>query len=133
MRRRLDPWLTALVLGHFIVSLAHGAVHAEAGVALDPGSALFVLVVIGIGPVAGLTWSSTRPRAGALVVAATMAGAFVFGVVKHFVVASPDHVAQVDARWQPLFGSTAALLALLEAAGAIAGLGGARRKMERST
>jgi hypothetical protein len=54
-----------------------------------------------------------------------MAGALVFGVVNHFVLESADHVMQVNPDWRLLFGSTAALLALLEGGGTIVGALGA--------
>ena len=41
----------------------------------------------------------------------------VFGVVNHFLLESPDHVAQVAAQWRVLFGTTAVLLAVTEALG----------------
>ena len=46
-----------------------------------------------------------------------MAGSLVFGLVNHFVLASPDHVAHVAPEWRPLFTATAVLLALTEALG----------------
>jgi hypothetical protein len=46
-----------------------------------------------------------------------MAGSHVFGLVNHFVLGSPDHVAHVAPQWRPLFATTAALLAVTEALG----------------
>ena len=46
-----------------------------------------------------------------------MAGSLVFGLVNHFVLASPDHVAHVSPEWRPLFATTAVLLAVTEAIG----------------
>jgi hypothetical protein len=54
-------------------------------------------------------------RIGSSVIAITMAGAFVFGCVNHFVLAGPDHVSQVAEQWRAMFATTAALLAALEA------------------
>jgi len=54
---------------------------------------------------------------GAGLIAATMAGSFVFGVVNHFVVAGPDHVVHVVPQWRPLFAMTAVMLAVTEALG----------------
>jgi hypothetical protein len=56
-------------------------------------------------------------RLGSLVVALTLAGSLIFGLVNHFVLESPDHVSRVDAQWRMLFGTTAALLAITEALG----------------
>lgn len=107
-------WLTAVVLVHLIVSLVHGAAHAEAHVPLSPAANLFVFGVIVAGPLVGLALAWPAERIGSWVIAMTMASAFVFGCVNHFVRAGPDHVAQVAARWRPMFTTTAALLATLE-------------------
>jgi hypothetical protein len=58
-------------------------------------------------------------RMGAVLIALTMAGALVFGVVNHFVLSSPDHIAHVVGRWQLLFAGTAILVALTEALGSV--------------
>jgi len=78
---------------------------------------LFIYIVILAGPLAGLALTWRAPRLGAVVVALTMAGSLIFGIVNHFVLDSPDHVSHVDAQWRPLFASTAALLAATEAIG----------------
>jgi len=59
-------------------------------------------------------------------VAACMSGALVFGLINHFIMAGPDHVAHVAAAWRQLFGVTAALLVVCEAAGAAIGVWSAR-------
>jgi len=46
-----------------------------------------------------------------------MAGSLVFGLVNHFVLSSPDHVAHVDPQWRVLFATTAVLLAATELVG----------------
>jgi hypothetical protein len=113
--RRL--WLIAAVLSHLVVSLVHGAAHTGAHVPLSPAANLFVFVVILGGPLAGLAWTWRSERIGNWIIAIAMAGSLVFGVVNHFVVASPDHVAQVERQWRPVFTTTAVLLALIEALG----------------
>ena len=107
-------WLAAAVLAHLIVSIAHGAAHSEAHVPLSRAANLFVFGVIVVGPLAGLALAGRAERIGSWVIAVTMASAFVFGCVNHFVLAGPDHVSQVVARWRPMFATTAALLAALE-------------------
>jgi hypothetical protein len=47
----------------------------------------------------------------------TMMGALLFGLLNHFVLAGADHVAHVARQWQPLFTTTAVLLAVIEAFG----------------
>ena len=110
-------WLTAAVLVHLAVSMAHGAAHAGAQVPLSRASSLFVYIVILAGPLAGLALARVSRRTGSWLIALTLAGALVFGIVNHFVLASPDHVSYVAAAWRPLFATTAVLIALLEAAG----------------
>jgi hypothetical protein len=110
-------WLTVAVFVHLGLSIAHGAAHAGAHVPLSRAATLFVYVVILAGPLIGLTLAWGAARLGGWVIAVSMAGALAFGIVNHFVIVSPDHVAHVEAAWRPLFATTAALLALTEAAG----------------
>ena len=108
-------WLTAAVLLHLAVSIIHGTAHSRAHVPLSTAANLFVFGVILTGPLAGLALAWRAERIGSWVIAITMAGAFVFGCVNHFVLAGPDHVAQVVESWRPLFTTTAVLLAATEA------------------
>jgi len=120
MRRNVDParrWLTASVLSHLVISIVHGMAHTEARVPLSPAANLFVFIVILAGPLVGLALTWPAERIGSWLIAITMAGSLVFGVVNHFVWASPDHVAHVGPEWRPLFTATAVLLALTEALG----------------
>src|SRR4051812_9294942 len=99
--------LAAVVLIHLGISLVHGGAHAGAQVPLPLAGALFVYLVILAGPLTGLAASAWRPRAGALIVAVSMAGALVFGLVNHFIISGADHVAHVAPEWRTLFGVTA--------------------------
>jgi hypothetical protein len=108
------PWLTAAVLVHLIVSIVHGAAHSGAHVPLSSAANLFVFGVIVSGPIVGLALAWPAERLGSWVIAITMASAFVFGFVNHFVFAGPDHVSQVAERWRPMFTTTAVLLAAIE-------------------
>jgi len=110
-------WLAVVVIGHLVISFAHGAAHDGAKVPMSLAANLFIYIVILAGPLAGLALTWRAPRLGAVVVALTMAGSLIFGIVNHFVLDSPDHVSHVDAQWRPLFASTAALLAATEAIG----------------
>jgi hypothetical protein len=116
-RGRVRAWLAAIVVLHLGISMVHGAAHAGAQVPLPLAATTFVYVVILAGPLVGLALTWPSARAGGWVIATTMAGALVFGVVNHFVIASPDHVAHVAQPWRPLFTVTAVLLAISEAAG----------------
>jgi hypothetical protein len=110
--------LIAVVLVHLGVSIVHGLAHSGAQVLLPPAAMLFVYVVILAGPLAALVVLRRRERLGAALVAATMTGAFLFGLINHFIIPGPDHVAHVASAWRPLFATTAALLAIIEASGA---------------
>jgi ABC-type xylose transport system permease subunit len=112
-------WLAAVVVAHLVISAVHGAAHDRAHVPLSPAANLFVYVVILAGPLIGLALTWWNARAGAWVLVLAMAGSLVFGVVNHFLLSSPDHVAHVDPQWRPLFTATALLLAVTEAVGAV--------------
>ena len=108
-------WLVAVVLIHLVISMVHGLAHDRAQVPLSYAANVFVYVVILAGPLVGLAVAWWNRRAGSWVIALTMTGSFVFGVVNHFLLSSPDHVAHVDPQWRPLFTVTAVLLAVTEA------------------
>jgi hypothetical protein len=110
--------LAAIVVVHLGISMVHGMAHDGAHIALSRVATLFVFGVILAGPLVGLALSWPAPRIGFQVVAVTMAASFVFGLVNHFMLVSPDHVSQVAHDWRPLFTATAVLLALTEAIGA---------------
>jgi hypothetical protein len=109
--------VSAIVFAHLVISIVHGAAHARAHVSLSRAASLFVFVVILAGPLIGLALTWPAERLGGWLIAATMAGSLVFGLLNHFVIASPDHVAHVDSQWRLLFATSAALLAVTEAIG----------------
>jgi len=113
----MRKWVTVVVLAHLVIAMIHGVAHVNARVPLSTAANLFVYVVILAGPLAGLVLTWPVPRVGAALVAMTMAGAFVFGFLNHFVFDSPDHFAHVDLQWRSVFATTAVLLALTEALG----------------
>jgi hypothetical protein len=121
MKPRISPpeaVLAAAVLVHLAVSLVHGVAHARAHVELAPAAMLFVVTVILIGPVLGLiVQRAGLRRAGAWAIAATLAGALVFGVANHFLLPGGDHVSHATGPWRALFGATAAALAVVELVG----------------
>jgi hypothetical protein len=111
--------LALLVILHLGVSLVHGFAHDGAHVGLSPAQMRFVITVILAGPVLGLLVQRLAlPRAGAWLIAATMAAALAFGVWNHFLIPGADHVTSVVSEWRVLFGATAVLLAVTEALGA---------------
>jgi hypothetical protein len=128
--------LAGVVLAHLAISIVHGAAHTGARVDLSAAGTAFVYVVILAGPLAGLAIAMSpskadateaRLRIGNAIVAASMAGALVFGLVNHFAIQGADHVTHVAREWRTLFASTAALLAFIEAVGTAIGVRGAVR------
>jgi hypothetical protein len=114
--------LAAVVLVHLAINIAHGSAHTGAQVPLPLAGALFVYIVILAGPLVGLSLWRWRPQLGGWIVAACMGGALAFGLINHFVIDGPDHVTHVAAEWRQLFGGTAALLVVCEAAGTVIGV-----------
>jgi hypothetical protein len=84
-------------------------------VPLSRAANLYVFAVILAGPLVGAALMWRTVSIGSWLVAATMAGSFVFGVVNHFVLLSPDHVSHVDPASRAAFATTAVLLAVTEA------------------
>jgi len=113
----LRRWLVVAVLMHLAVSIFHGAAHTGAHVALSQSATLFVFIIILTGPIVGLVLTWPARRVGSWIVAITMAGSFVFGLVNHFLIAGDDHVSHVDPQWRALFTATAIILAGLELLG----------------
>ena len=117
--RSTAGWVAAVVIGHLIISLVHGIAHARAQVPMSVAANIFVVGVILIGPLLGLVLLSHARLVGSAVIATTLTASCIFGVVNHFVLVSPDHVAHIAEHARPIFAATAVLLTLTEAAGAI--------------
>jgi len=114
---------TVIVVAHLAVSLVHGAAHSGAAVPLSALQNVFVWVVILAGPLAALWMIRTGRPLGPALLALTMGGSLVFGIVNHFVIESADHVAHITSdAWRLPFQVTAVALALLEAAGTAVGI-----------
>ena len=115
---------TGLVAAHLAVNLIHGAAHSGAEVPITVLQNAFVWIVILIGPLVSLWLIRTNRRFGAELLALTMGGALVFGLVNHFIIESADHVSHVtNSTWRLPFQVSAILLLGLEAAGVwIAGM-----------
>jgi hypothetical protein len=126
--RGAGGWLTVVVLAHALVTLLHGRAHAIATVAPSTVSGAFIGIVIVAAPLAGLAMTRYTGTAGHWTIACSLTGAFVFGLVNHFVIESPDHVAHVPAAAAPLFSTTAVLLAMLEAVSCVLALRALRRR-----
>jgi len=107
--------MAAAVLIHFAITIIHGIVHARAHVPLSAAASAFVVVVILAGPWVGLGLIGVVRRAGLWLIVLTMSAAFVFGLVNHFMLSSPDHITHVTLEWRTLFAASAVMLALTEA------------------
>ena len=123
--------LTIVVLVHLAISIVHGQAHTAAAIPLPLAATLFVYLVIVAGPLVGLALARWRPVAGASVVAASLGGALLFGLINHFVIAGPDHVDHVAPSWRVQFRITALLLVASEAAGVVVGVRSALRRIPR--
>jgi peptidoglycan/LPS O-acetylase OafA/YrhL len=121
-------WLVAVVLIHLAVSIVHGAAHTGAHVELSQVGTLFVFIVILIGPLFGLVLTWPARRIGSWIIAITMAGSFVFGLVNHFLIAGDDHVSHVDPQWRTLFAASAMILAAIELLGSSLAIAYARER-----
>ena len=126
---RMKGWAAAIVLAHLVVNIVHGMAHSRMQIGLSALGNAFVILVILIGPIAGLVllWAG-QVRKGAAIVAITMAASFLFGLCNHFVVSSADHVAHLpEGEWKSPFVVTAWLLLVTEAAGTVVGTALLRR------
>lgn len=124
---RADRFALIVIIAHALISALHATAHRSLDIELSPAQLVFIAIVIMVAPLASglLLWRGAR-TAGALLLAFSMAGAFLFGVVNHFMLISPDHVLHVPGLpGSPrvlLFQITAVLLALVEAIGVIVGI-----------
>jgi uncharacterized membrane protein YhaH (DUF805 family) len=129
-----ETLLAAAVLIHFGVSAVHGFAHARANVTMSAAAMAFVFAVILIGPIVALVvqrFTAFR-REGAWAIAGMLAAALAFGLINHFVLTGADHVTHVAKPWRAIFGTTAALLAVTEAFGAVVAVWCATRDDARS-
>src|SRR5262245_2158514 len=116
--RPLDGVLILIVLAHVAVTVFHGRAHTGAVVPMSPAANVFIFTVIVAAPLVGaaILWFFSISM-GAWILGLSLGGALIFGVVNHFVLESPDHIARIAAQWRTLFTATAVLLALTEALG----------------
>ena len=118
--RRACIWAVAL---HALALVVHNQAHQAVPVPLSALQNAFAISVIVVAPVlAAFLIGRGAPRFGGTLLVASMFGALVFGAVNHYVLDSPDHVAQVpDTGWGDAFRGSAHAMALLEVAGIAAG------------
>ena len=113
----------ALILIHLVISIAHGTAHQGATVALTTFGNVYVIVVITLAPlVAAVLLFTRKQRLGALLLALSMCGSFIFGFWYHFLSSTNDNVTEVHGPWHSRFLWTAIALAAIELAGTLVGL-----------
>jgi hypothetical protein len=111
---RFAKYVTAIVVAHLLVNIAHGLGHRELRVGLDPQASIFVIVVVLICPLLAM---------GLILLSLSMFGSLLFGLYHHFLVASPDHVrSPPPSPWGIVFVLTAYGLLITETIGAYLGV-----------
>lgn len=121
---------TAIVVLSVAVNLIHTASHyGQQVVTLPAWQLAYIVVVIYVAPVVAAILLRTRRRlTGAWLLAASMAGSFVFGLVYHFLVPGPDNVFTLHhGAWVTTFQVSAVLLAVLQLTGCLVGVWAAMR------
>ena len=112
----------ALVLIHLAVSTGHGWAHQAAMVTLNTFGFVYVVVVITLAPLVAAALLFTRKqKIGALLLALSMFGSFIFGFWYHFLSHTNDNVTQVQGPWHTTFLWTAIALAVIEMVGTVIG------------
>ena len=111
-----------LILIHLIVSTLHGWAHQAAMVTLTTFGYVYVSVVITLMPLVAAVFLFTRKKKiGALLLALSMLGSFIFGFWFHFLSQTNDNVAQVHGPWHLTFLWTAIAVAVIELTGTVVG------------
>jgi hypothetical protein len=119
-RKRAAVWGTVLVLVHLLINFVHAAAHVQLSIDLSAAQMAFVVAVIMVCPLIamGLLWT-TRARIGLALLAASMAGALLFGAYNHLYAPGSDHVGtHGPGFWPAAFTWSAYGLAAAEACGA---------------
>ena len=107
-----------LILIHLAVSTGHGWAHQAAMVTLTTFGYVYVGVVITLMPLVAAAFLFTRKKKiGALLLALSMFGSFIFGFWFHFLSQTNDNVTRVHGAWHSMFLWTAIALAIIELAG----------------
>lgn len=123
MKVNLLLYSAVVVFVHGALTVPHAIAHIAEQATLPAAANAFVAIVIMTAPLValGLLWRR-RHWLGGLLLLSSMLAALLFGIVFHYLLPGPDHVASVPAGpWQLPFQLTAGLLALSEAIGAVVG------------
>lgn len=82
---RSAKYVTAIVVVHLLVNIAHGLAHRELRVGLPTSGSVFVVVVVIIFPLIAMTllWTAEK-RLGLILLSLSMFGSLLFGLYHHF-------------------------------------------------
>ncbi len=125
---------TFIVAVNAVALTLHSLAHMQLEILLSWAGNLYVATVMVVAPLvaAVLLWSRFR-RAAGLMLLASMAGSFGFGVYCHFIAHSPDHVLQVSpSGWGFVFRTTAVAMAAIELWGCVIALVGLMQRQPPS-
>lgn len=119
----LKSIIYSLVLVHAVVSGFHGWSHFYTGVPITLAQNIFIATVIVSMPLlAVVLLTRRRMNAGCAMLSLSMLGSFIFGVVFHFILDTPDLYSNVYGHGSQMFFISAILLAALELIGFVGGL-----------
>ena len=112
-----------IVILHLLVVIPHAIAHTMMHIDVSTCQNFYIALVILIAPVASGVLLWRRSRFGFVFLSLSMAGAFMFGVYYHFIAAGPDNALSLHPHaWARAFQLSAALLAVVELIGVVAGL-----------
>ena len=117
-------YVTAIIVAHLLLSIAHGLAHLELHVGLVRPDVIFVILVVLLLPLVamGLVWTAEK-RLGLILLSLSMSASLLFGMYHHFMVMSPDHVrSQPPNPWGLAYVLTAYGLSITEAIGTYLGV-----------
>ena len=117
-------YVTAIIVAHLLLSIAHGLAHLELHVGLVRPDVIFVILVVLLLPLVamGLVWTAEKRR-GLILLSLSMSASLLFGMYHHFMVMSPDHVrSQPPNPWGLAYVLTAYGLSITEAIGTYLGV-----------
>ena len=74
--------MTAIVVAHLLVNIAHGLAHRELYVGIDPPASIFVIVVVLVSPLLAMAFVwTTKKRIGLILLSLSMFGSLLFGFI----------------------------------------------------
>ncbi len=123
MRARLEKGsFLAIAALHLGVGTIHQYSHTVADITYTPFQLLFIILVVTVAPWVAVYLAWTRKMwIGASLFSISMGAAFLFGVLFHFVIESPDLHVNVPAEYRRVFLHSAWALGIVEFVGFVVG------------